>query len=588
MESNTNNNEESNQQEIPTTEYIIDVGSIVEVLPRTWPGSNKQGGTARVTKCHYNDVIITDAIDQSTSDSKESKISATTDDMKNDNSQKVLTHVDVRYTVVGGSEKKVPMEYVNAAPQYDQTFIQPTLKPMLRDRNTIVGRCSRCGSLRIDCGACDYAYAERQSRENNHHDQVASDNNNRSKYRRRSRKNRRVKFQHDNNTNRNIDEYDDTSSSRSFSSSYSADDYYDDDSGSSDDGHLQLYRRRKEFPILKRTIINDSSSSSDMDPSSSSSNSSDNSDDEDDELLSKLRTLSKQFKNRVRTLAKKTKEENSNVIVPTISKLKKKKRRKKRFKAKYADKVNSVSNVQLKKNLKVSRVSKQASKSVLEATSRGDSQLSKNLDESNMSQTMRQYDHSAGTSIVDKHKNDHSVNKENEEVIEQILSDDELPESAFQRSDNIEKDDSITPQPKIGYVRDEDIGDTDDDEFDRTQQEHSHFTHTPIYEEKNTFTQDTLVDEYHYFGPHSNSQDLDFDQTFIQPEGEKAAESLPSDMVDKSRNIPFFELPLFFDSVEKKLREEQMPLASLEIDQLKHKIDTDIDVPNIELFKKKR
>ena len=90
--------------------------------------------------------------------------------MKNDNSQKVLTHVDVRYTVVGGSEKKVPMEYVNAAPQYDQTFIQPTLKPMLRDRNTIVGRCSRCGSLRIDCGACDYAYAERQSRENNHQD----------------------------------------------------------------------------------------------------------------------------------------------------------------------------------------------------------------------------------------------------------------------------------------------------------------------------------------------------------------------------------------------------------------------------------
>lgn len=30
------------------------VGMVVEVMPRLWPGMNKQGGAARITKVHYN------------------------------------------------------------------------------------------------------------------------------------------------------------------------------------------------------------------------------------------------------------------------------------------------------------------------------------------------------------------------------------------------------------------------------------------------------------------------------------------------------------------------------------------------------
>jgi len=83
----------------------IEVNSIVEVQRRMWSGINKPGGTARVKKCHY----------YGREDSKR------------------LTHVDVRYIVMGGSEKKVSIKYCKLTTDKDtktkpKQVNSPTLK----------------------------------------------------------------------------------------------------------------------------------------------------------------------------------------------------------------------------------------------------------------------------------------------------------------------------------------------------------------------------------------------------------------------------------------------------------------------------
>ena len=113
------------------------VGRMVEVLPRTWHGINKPGGVARVTKVYLND-------------------------------GGKPTHIDVHYILARNKEKQVPLDYVQLAPQFEvesnntrstnSTHCQPTTS--LRDRSMLLGRCKRCGSLRKDCGSCDWAYEE--------------------------------------------------------------------------------------------------------------------------------------------------------------------------------------------------------------------------------------------------------------------------------------------------------------------------------------------------------------------------------------------------------------------------------------------
>jgi ribosomal protein L21E len=88
------------------------VGQLVEVASRTWPGINKHGGVGRIVKVTGN-------------------------------------CVDVHY-VLGGRERSVPIEYVNLLPQ---SF---SARKSLRDRSILLGRCRNCGSLRADCGSCDF------------------------------------------------------------------------------------------------------------------------------------------------------------------------------------------------------------------------------------------------------------------------------------------------------------------------------------------------------------------------------------------------------------------------------------------------
>ena len=97
---------------------------MIKVLPRTWPGSNKPGGFARVTFCHYTiinneetlllasssdqekngklirdtgDDVITDATATTTAAETAAETAATMTTVIE--KERVLTHVDVRYVV---------------------------------------------------------------------------------------------------------------------------------------------------------------------------------------------------------------------------------------------------------------------------------------------------------------------------------------------------------------------------------------------------------------------------------------------------------------------------------------------------------
>jgi hypothetical protein len=116
------------------------VGDMVDVQARMWPGINRHGGVGRVMNVHQDE-------------------------------QGALTHVDVKYIVVGGRERLVPVEYVALAPQFEQSNSnnaaeaeaaaadpknKGVLGSSLRDRSHMLVRCTHCGSLRLDCGSCDW------------------------------------------------------------------------------------------------------------------------------------------------------------------------------------------------------------------------------------------------------------------------------------------------------------------------------------------------------------------------------------------------------------------------------------------------
>ena len=121
---------------------VIAEGCMVEVERRCWPGMNKPGGFAMVKRL-----------------------------LRLDNSsegENQVTHVDVWYPVEGKKESRVPIKYIKIAsdlmpiPTNSMTGKDdnPTEFTGRRKRNTL-GRCTRCHSLRQDCGSCDWKEEQR-------------------------------------------------------------------------------------------------------------------------------------------------------------------------------------------------------------------------------------------------------------------------------------------------------------------------------------------------------------------------------------------------------------------------------------------
>jgi len=136
----------SDDVEVPIYE-----GLMVEVAPRMWPGINKPGGYAMVKKLHSSSTRV---------DVNGNRVG--------------ITHVDVWYPVESKRESRVPMEFVKVASHLqdvsrdrnDVTSDEGNdgnsnrRRRVLMKRNTL-GRCTRCKSLRRDCGSCDWLEEQR-------------------------------------------------------------------------------------------------------------------------------------------------------------------------------------------------------------------------------------------------------------------------------------------------------------------------------------------------------------------------------------------------------------------------------------------
>jgi hypothetical protein len=95
------------------------VGQVVNVAARTGPGINQPGGVAKITSITADQGIC------------------------------------VKYIIDSRQERGIDAQFVAAHHHRER----------LRDRSALVGRCTRCRSIRSDCGSCDFGAATEQQPE---------------------------------------------------------------------------------------------------------------------------------------------------------------------------------------------------------------------------------------------------------------------------------------------------------------------------------------------------------------------------------------------------------------------------------------
>lgn len=403
----------------------LTVGKIVQVEARTWPGINKPGGVGRITQLNYSE------------DGKE------------------LISVNVHYTVVGGRERHVPIEHVQAAPEFDAPDNSGTSstqngppRNQLRDRSGLLGRCKRCGSLRADCGSCDWLEQERlaeQARNAPLQQEASAGSRQRSSNKFKTRK-RRIPARQE----------------ESLSSSSD-----DEELIRADNLRRRLYQKQKAY-----WLAFDNSASSDTEDSEQ----------EDESSLAY-----------------------DDSLLVRIAELERSRREKK--KRKLAKKYSKVS----KKKTKRSRGPLQAGLSSLET-----------LTEPPRMPTR-------GESSIPMDKRDEG---------------------------ETQSPPAIPPKPKQREVIVEDVGNADDSSEDSLPPP----------------PPDDPMEETHFEEESQQMVDLAGDSLdleglgFIQPEGDAAAEHLPSDIVDRTRSVPYKQLPAFFDDLVKDLEDMIIPEAHVDIE----------------------
>lgn len=499
----THNNSDQHDEPID----IITVGRLVEVASRTWPGINKPGGVARVVQVHF------DGKDDETNDNK--------DKGEIDNQP---THVNVRYIVGSSREKRIPIEYVKLAPQYEtnQSVEQPTsctyVASSLRDRSMLLGRCRRCGSLRTDCGSCDWAMEE----------EVQSMSASSSKPRASRRKTKRT-------TTR-------------------ADSLFVDDDNHSD-------------------------GSSDTDNSSSSSS---NEGDEDNDMV-QLRKLIRQSKEKRKHRKQSTKEKsNKNRSIVTTLELKRYNRSAatSKWRRRYPMLIDGLpssssdssdsekESKSRRKRLEMDSLGRKSQRlaggtSILESlhsVTDGD-----NGDTNKQSKTKPMK--SLSKSL--KRQSSHTMTKSIELSSDSDSDLDDIPISSVldRGKHNNHKIKSLKPAQSGEALVDIPLNTAN-----------SHRSIIPNTDEReDSYDQQLLeleararfqMQQQQQQPSGRNDEDVDF----IQPEGQEAVENLPEDMVDLSRDVPYHELGPLFDSMAAKLEDEILPDFRLKMAGLHYRL----------------
>ncbi len=411
-----------------TTEHgigSISVGCLVDVASRTWPGINRPGGVARVTRV-YEDAAV----------------------------------VDVSYMVGRSREKRVPLDYVTLAPQYETAETQG-----LRDRTLLLGRCRRCGSLRTDCGSCDWATEEKeqQNRQEQGNKEAVAE----------AAKMAREKF------NKSADVED------------SSEDSSEDDTAlqdllrTSQKGYKQHLRNREKWNALRESWIGNSDGGSlEEQPIHNQQQSA--SDDEDDEDVEELWQQSqRRYRRHIRQRVKWQRR---------------------------------ISTTHEATNSAITSIRRDNHRSILETLG---------------SATLHSESQKNGRRNVSKEKGESTlpISKAAQRNIDQSLIG-----VAKSSSPQLYQTDSVFPL-------------NDDSESDHSSLDHHHRIASSLNDEKTTHD--------------------DPDAAFIQPEGRKAAENLPEDMVDQTKTIPYTQLPDFFNRTVADLEDRVLPDIGLRLAELR-------------------
>jgi hypothetical protein len=463
--------EASTQREIrggasTNEEDVITVGRLVEVASRTWPGINKPGGVAKVTRRYEQEALV-----------------------------------DVSYIVGNSKEKRVPLEYVTLAPQYEVTTHQPVLIQScgLRDRTLIMGRCRRCGSLRTDCGSCDWATEE-----------------------------------------------------------------------AAEAVQQQQHQQQSNSRGRKSPAINDTTHLTLSDDSSSSSQD----DDEDDVVLTELfRTSRKTFRNHLQQ-RRRFADSFGTVSEPTPVTTKEKAQQKKEERNEHnkdsdeddMEELLQQSQRQFRRHVRKRNQWQRRIDAISQKSDRRG-----RVNQRSVLETLGATDYPPGTRVYGTKIQDTTIIDPNRRVTLDIRLEAKNQE-----------DDLSSPLPKSTPSR-------------------PHYEHYPIdvnessvieeamvspgslaqgcgpmpfvnddnYDESSNRVQDLQRRASSYLNdPDENGYHNDPDDIFIQPEGNEAAENLPSDMVDQTKDLAFIELPSFFNHTADVLENDLLPDYALRIAKL--------------------
>ena len=538
MSSNNGNHDDNHE--------VIAVGRLVEVASRTWPGINKPGGVARVI------------------------------DVNHDNEDKLVS-VNVHYILGSSKEKNVPVEYVKLAPQYETLSSSRSGggRISLRDRSCLLGRCRRCGSLRTDCGSCDWVMEEQEQRTAgastavNTKKETASSSNKSRKINRRRKQTRRKKS--------TLSSSADVFASKDSSSDSS--DSENDGSGSDDDVLLEelLKESRNRFRKHKRKHAKfnaimgfDRRSHEDMKKNTEKSKAKKTSARRETNNANR-RVNSAAVDDELESASSSSSEEDIEDILRRnqrhYSQFRRHQNRKNR-------RFMALTSPSLLKSKSSAQLSSSASsrrwrsfnhkhKSVLELATRAppsparDDDIVASAQRCNAKKKWKkihQKDVGQNHSTIPSKTDGGDGCNDTEELQQMTTQSNEGSSSSLQNTspvgvaeDSSDDDDN--------YNMSQTLLDDDDDPDDAVMiledYEYDELSpHQPVNTED--YYDETL-------DPYVDENDMITLSQFIQPEGQEAVDNLPQDIEDKTKTMPFHELPNFFDTMATQIEYEFLP-----------------------------
>ena len=528
---NNNNSSSSSSSSNDDDDGGITEGRLVQVASRTWPGINKPGGVARVTMVVHSN-----------------------NNNNNGGGGGLLrSHVDVQYIVGNGKEKRVPIEYVQLAPQYetsrDDCSRRTNAAASLRDRSMLLGRCRQCGSLRTDCGSCDWATEEQQVvvlSTTAAAAAAASTKPPRTKHK-PSRARKSVASKDD-------DDDDVSLSSSSSSSSSDEEDVLLQELVEKNQRQYRKYLKSKQ-KWNRYYHRHDTKTSEPKQPTSDN----DDDDDDDDDMSELLEQRDQRYK-RYLQMKSKWKQLPSSMSLDDKSgqeKMQRRRRRRHRHRYQHQPSVLEVAThrqAPTKLNTQTLRVGNQDDRN---DNSRQDLNVTTTTTTTPKKRkpTTTSREQGSDTRMDD---NDNDNDNGYLQVSPVGVAESSSPESFSQQHNS--------------YYNDNDNGDGDD----HWPPEQSYFLDSAGLDDDtdgDNVGMRLLPEEEE----ESNNNTLALSQ-FIQPEGRDAAENLPEDTLDRTQNLPYHRLPQFFDTMATQLEDTKLPDFKLRVADLQRQWRQILDV----------